>query len=236
MARRFTGSALETVQHTVRGPSESTTWGPFTAVSVFAKTVDGTVDTLLGQSTSASARRSTWHIRTTNLPLFYNGTGTAVAPATHTLLATDGWLLAAVSKAAGTVAPRFHRFVYKTGVLTSENSATTIANGAVAGVGGRWWISGSPTVAEWLDADVAAIAYIPRVLTDSEVRRMAGGDWSRLIPDALFHVEFPSGGDVIEQSRDSSRWRQPQVTRTGTTRSPRADPPGFRFSLTANRR
>ncbi len=235
MARQFANATADTVQFAIRGPSSATTWGPFTAVAVFAKNVDGTTDTLLSQATSAALRRSAWNINVSNLPLFYNGTANAVAPAGNTLLSTDGWLLAAVSKATGTVAPRFHRFVYKTGVLTSANSATTIANGATAGLG-RWWISGAVTVTEWLDADVAAIAYIPRVLTDSEIRRLASGDWSRVIPDALFHVEFPSSGDDIGRARDSSRWKQIQLTVTGTTRAPRADPPGFRFSLTANRR
>jgi len=204
-------------------------------VAVFAKNVDGTSDTLLSQATSASARRSGWNINTLNLPLYYNGTTSVRAPAGNTLLAVDGWLLAAMSKDAGTVAPRFHRFVYKTGVWTSENAATTIANGGTAGLG-RWWVSGAVTVTEWMDADIAAIAYVPRVLTDSEVQRLAGGDWSRLIPEALIHVEFPNAGDDIGRARDSSRWRQLQVTVAGTARAPRADPPGFRFSLTALRR
>lgn len=90
-----------------------------------------------------------------------------VAP-TMNLLVADGWACIGLSKASGTVTPRFHKFVYSTGVATHENATGTEADGTAGGT--RNIILGSSVA---VGGSYAVAGVYNRVLSDSEFETVA---------------------------------------------------------------
>jgi hypothetical protein len=94
----------------------------------------------------------------------------------------DGWTLLCISKSAGTVTPRGHKYVYSTDSWTHANWATTEGDkGSAAG--------GTVRFGEWQDVDdfagdLAAAAIFDRALTDAEVELLAHSlnNWHALAP------------------------------------------------------
>jgi hypothetical protein len=71
---------------------------------------------------------------TTGGTLRYFGTGERIGPAL-----SDGiWYVALVTKATGTVAPRFHIYNYDTSTWSHSDSPTSQANQVAAGTSRTW--------------------------------------------------------------------------------------------------
>ena len=102
------------------------------------------------------------------LTLSMDDAGAGVSAPTLTGTTTDGWAAYGFSKATGTVAPRFHKYIYATGTASHETSGSTLADGIAMGVGhvsiGRRY-SGNATLAF---GSYLAVALYARPLTDAE--------------------------------------------------------------------
>lgn len=120
----------------------------------------------------------------------YSVTGTD-GTATTAVVNADGWVLLVVSKAAGTVAPRFQKFKYSTDVWARENGVSTVidetpgAGGSVE-VGGPWGTS-----TDWFGGDIAVGAVWNRVLSDTEAATLPYtlAAWLSLAPSALWVLD-----------------------------------------------
>lgn len=234
MARTFDGTANGWADYTLSG---FTTHPYGTAVAVvnigaFVGTGAGSV-LFLGTSGTADTEDTLNIYGPQKAPGYWNSTANVDAVGA-TVMTLNNWLLVAVSKATGTVACRVHHYTWTTNTWVHENTALTSADSAnvsaVAAVGGN-----QGTFAH--TGQIAAVAvFNKRVLTDSEIERMACGRWNLWTPDLL--VEYPSGRDfpaqtVAEHSRN--RCVQSGVGST-VSRAAVADPPGFKFSALPRRR
>jgi hypothetical protein len=104
---------------------------------------------------------------------------------------TDGWVLLAGGKAAGTSTPRLHKYVYSTNAWSHVNAGSTLADqSSVSG--------GTVRFGEWQDTDdfagdLAVAAVWNRLLTDAELE---------LLPFTLqaWYASAPSGLWLFDQS------------------------------------
>ncbi len=103
-------------------------FGPGTMAAIVKKSSDGTVDTIMLPGVAASPRYGMRFSSTNVLEYIYSSTVVSAPAGIDTCLVADGWLLVAVTKASGTVAVRFHRYEFATGVWQHANSAGTAPN------------------------------------------------------------------------------------------------------------
>jgi hypothetical protein len=104
---------------------------------------------------------------------------------------TDGWVLIAGGKAAGTSTPRLHKYVYSTNAWSHVNAGSTLADqSSVSG--------GTVRFGEWQDTDdfagdLAVAAVWNRLLTDAELEQL---------PFTLqaWYASAPSGLWLFDQS------------------------------------
>lgn len=150
-----------------------------------------------------------------------------------TAAADNTWMLVAASKNTGTVQERAHLMNFSVGTWTHETTGT--AAGDNAGTGAtthQVGYTGGPT-----GYIMAVAAWRRRVLSDSEVERLARGMWSMFDPD--LYMCFPSGRDFPNRTTvEASRNRMLQSALGGTTvsRGNIAGPPGFRTEPLFRRR
>ena len=93
-----------------------------------------------------------------------------------TVLASEGWVMVAVTKATGTVAPRFHKYVLNTGVWTHQDCASTGAN------------SGTMFTANTIGASNAHDATVG--VFDGHI--LAVGVWNVVLNDAALEAISPA--------------------------------------------
>lgn len=119
------------------------------------------------------------------------GAGIQNAP-TITVVTANGWHLVAIGKTSGTTTPRYHRYVYNTGVWTHENGSGTFNEAASGGTNTTAEI-GSILVAagESFDGDIAVVGVFPGVLSDTQIESMPFTltAWYALSPQALWVLD-----------------------------------------------
>lgn len=140
-----------------------------------------------------------------------------------------------VSKATGTVTPRFHVYTATTGVWSHSDGASTVADSAQTtsiGIGSFADASASDA----LNGELGAVAAWPSwSMSDQEFERLARGNWASRSPGLL--VEFISAQDSVgDLPRALGRHRVAQTSRTGTTLGAAAKPAGWRPSVQSRRR
>ena len=118
----------------------------------------------IGIHNSSGTATFTIEISNGNLLKLNRDGGAAASTSTFTVLATDGWVLLAATKATGTATPRFHKYVFSTGVWTHQNGDATLANGGSA-------TGGTVRFGEWQDTD------------DLNARLACGGIWGTALSD-----------------------------------------------------
>lgn len=234
MARHFTYASTEFVEFDIGGASGLTGGGVTFAACVRRSSLAAaaTAHTLLCLATSARAVTLEWTIIDTEVFVMNTHGSPSSGPTTNT---TDGWAIYSASKTSGTVAPRFHKYVFNTNTWAHSNGGSTIVDGSAPGTGGFVEVCRfDPTSSvEHFDGDVAAMALFPYVMTDSESERLARGLWQMWGP--AFLCEFPAS-DQLTTAQQFGRLAGRQTGITGTTRAAVTDPPGFRYSPTNRRR
>lgn len=125
-------------------------------------------------------------------------TGAASASSTFTVLVSEGWVLVGVTKATGTVVPRFHKYVFSTDTWTHTDSATSIANAAVPGGGCKLGAKAGP--GDFFDGDLAGAAVWDIVLADTQVEALPFGllPWfAPATPKALWLLDQSAVGQKV---------------------------------------
>lgn len=147
-------------------------------------------------------------------------------------------MILAWTKTTGLVVPNVHLYRFSTN--------TWVHQAASAGSGGNILDGATTTAAtlgsyqdaatsDALDAEVWAMASWNKVvMSDSEIERLARGDWLRSQPD--FYTQWSDGREVGDMTRTLGRYPARQTARTGTTRGAQKPPPGFRLAPQARRR
>lgn len=119
----------------------------------------------------------------------------AAAP-TLNIKVADGWVLVAATKAAGTVAPRFHKYVFSSRVHSHEAGVATAGdkNG-----GTNVWIGQSAAASFFWSGEIAALGIWNAVLTDSQIEALAVGltPWLAVPPTGLWLLDQGSTGQLV---------------------------------------
>lgn len=141
----------------------------------------------------------------------------------------DTWLIGAVSKAAGTVAPRFHKYVYATTTWTRANSGGTMADGGAPGA------SGTLRFGQWgtglfFNGYIAAGAIYNQVLSDATLDGMTATaqSWLDTGPVGMWLLNQVATTTPLSDATGNGA---NETAIVGTTVVTGDDPPGFDFSL-----
>lgn len=143
--------------------------GGTTMLLVIKRSTDnGTAGRALNFQNGTQVNQFTLGFRTTTDLLYCSPLSTA---ATLNGKVADGWIAIGVGKTNGTTTPRFHKYVYETGVASHEDGDVAVVDSTAPGVGANLIIakhqsSGAPAATCFGDYGVAAV--YDRVLSDSE--------------------------------------------------------------------
>jgi hypothetical protein len=129
------------------------------------------------------------------------GANLVTAP-TITCPVADVWQLVAVTKATGTVAPRFHKYLLSTGAVIHEDGATAVADAAALTTG--LTLGAGSTSASASVCNIAVLAaWHGTVLTDDQVEQLAQSlrAWWVVQPTGLWVIDQATTTQkVLDQS------------------------------------
>lgn len=113
----------------------------------------------------------------------------------------DNWHLVAATKAAGTVNPRGHKYVYDTNTWTHANGGGTVQDHTgTAGASGSVRVGRCfSSAADHLEGEIAAVGVWNRALTDAEIEQLAFSlvGWLSTAPDALWVLDQSATGQNV---------------------------------------
>lgn len=138
-----------------------------------------------------------------------------------TFTVSDSWCVVAATKAAGTVAPRFHKVPIVSGSAVHSGSSATIGNSAGTQSKIRWANFGDGDINQFTQGDFICGGWWNSVLTDLNVESLATGlaAWPALSPAAFWVFDSVSSiNDYVGTANETSR--------VGTTVSPSPHPFG----------
>lgn len=186
-------------------------FGNGTVAAVVRRARDiGTEVVLRSGASGTSAGRYGLEIATTSLQA-RAGNSVVLAPSIVATVAM-GWVLLVVSKASGTAAPRFHRYVFATGVWTHENGATSIADSTAPASGPA--LGANPNGSSPFGGDLGIAAIWNRVLSDVEVETLVSeAAWTTTTPVALWPLNQASTATAVQDTIGAAD----QSALTGTT-------------------
>lgn len=187
MARHFAGSASNFVDCSI-GAFSSSDGGPFTIAAVVK--LDGTRGGLFELRTSGGT--TCVGLNTDSGQYFYSAGGFTTVMASST---ADNWHLIAVTKDAGTVTPRGHKYVYDTDTWTHSNGAGTVndASSTPGGTGVARLCRFPDSNNDNLNGDVDVMGAWNRALTDAEVEQL-------VLTISAWYASAPDGLWVMDQS------------------------------------
>lgn len=120
----------------------------------------------VGSATTGSTRYGL-QLAATRLQLRIGST--AISAPTIVAPASAGWQFSAATKASGTVAPRFHHYVFGTEVWTHENGASTVANSGVP-TGGAFL--GAAPVGDFYPGDIGVAGVDNAPMSDVDIEEL----------------------------------------------------------------
>lgn len=153
-----------------------------------------------------------------NLVVDINGNGVQASP-NVTFLTTDEWACVAVTKAAGTVAPRFHKYVYGTGVSSHANGFSTAGNPDTFPTG-KFLIGQAILANNGSVGDTALIAVFPSALSDEQFESAAQSltalmalnpAYGLVILDGVVAVDLMSGATETVNTSTASTLSTPMA-------------------------
>lgn len=132
------------------------------------------------------------------------------------LVPANGWVLLVATKAAGTTKPKFYRYVFSTGTLTSAEGSVTAGNRTVAV--SSVYIGNNGGAGEYFKGLMGALAVWNVALTEAQVKELFGAasleGWKSIAsPQALWLFDQAS---VTEELQDIIGAAD-QTSRSGTT-------------------
>lgn len=169
-----------------------------------ARSSGGTPETYLDSAPSTHGTdRAIW--------CSYNGTTNSGATKWS---AADSWCLIAVTKATGSATPRFHKYVYSTGVWTHTNGAAALPNATSPSSSGSLVLGN--VAGDALVGDLAAVAVWMTALSDAAVEALAPNwpAWLAAAPQAAWLLNQASTGTSVP---DATGGGATQTALTGTT-------------------
>lgn len=181
-ARNFAGSALIDFFGTGLNFTGDTTWA-----ALMRRGADGSDDVLFQQNTSSNL----WSARLTAADKLRYRAGTTNIDSSLTVTVADGWVLLAITKATGTTAPHFHKYIYSTNAaMTHETAGTTIADPGSPGTTDVR-MGADETNATNFAGDIAVVGIWNKVLTDSQLESMAHtlAPWWSATPKAIWVLD-----------------------------------------------
>lgn len=176
----------------------TTAFGPATVVAIIKR--NSTVDNeIIGGFDGAGATDFTWimglddNAAGNDLYLFIPDVGSVLAP-TIAVPNSDNWVLIAITKASGTVAPRFHEYVYDTDTWTHENGASNIANGPATS--NRLQLG---EVGDFFGGDLLICGFWTSVLSDVAIETLKDSlsAWEALTPTGLWLLNQTNVADDV---------------------------------------
>ena len=219
MARRFNGSS-DFITFAVSSAVQSLVAGPLTLVAVVK--INDTNDGALVHARTSGGTNSWWMEIVTGGVWNYGQAG--VAKQIGTVTTSDGWEVLIGQKIAGGVnAPRGRRIVLGGGT-TDVTAGSGLSDGTAPGAGGILQVGKWGTAAEYLGADVAAVAVFDSDLSDATTATFT--TYAAILaatPAWVVAFDQASASDPIDD--DSTNGTGDSVTITGTTIV--ADPSGF---------
>ena len=162
--------------------------------------------------------------------LTYATNATAVS-STSSVQPADGWCLLAVTKTAGTTAPRFHKYVYNSNSWTRDNGSS-VANTSKVGPTDTVRIGTSistGTPIRFLDGSIAAMAIFSSALSDAQmdVLPFALNSWASFGPSAMWVLDQASASvPVVDWTGGGAN----QSAVTGTSVATASSPIGYGHS------
>lgn len=146
-----------------------------------------------------------------------------------TVLASQGWQLIVATKATGSVAPRYHRYLFDTQVWTRDNGAA-LANFTTAGIT-TLTVGANEDFLEWMAMECAAVGVWDRVLTDDQVTSLAHSlaAWFAVQPKFLCLLDQATVAQLVN---DLSGGGALQTAIVGTAVSPESVP-SFSYGMPA---
>jgi hypothetical protein len=189
MARSFSGS----FEWIIAGPGSVATYTAFTMVAVVRRASIATENRVFALHSTSG----------TSLGLTINGgfvrstIGASSPVFSITLAESDGWALISVSKAAGTVQPKGHRYLYATDSWVHETHASSVADSPLTTSETYFGRYGISTSSLWV-GDLAAVAVFPAELSNAQIESLP-------FSLAAWSSAGPSGMWVFDQSVTSQR-------------------------------
>jgi len=207
-------------------------WTYGTVGAVFYTVTAGNYRFALGTG-HTTIEDSSWGVGDFDGPFYANSDAGDFVSASSFSIATGSWLLEAVTKATGAVAPRVHTYRWTNNLWVHEAMNNTVQNDAGADriILGNHHNDGSDHKS--ILSHMAAAFMLPGyAMADGECERLAEGNWDLLLHTAQ-RWEWKSGRDQPSTSNLMRSWGPNSLRATsvtGTARSAVGDPPGFRFS------
>jgi len=162
--RTFNGTSDKIT--TSLGGDDSTALDSFTWVAVLFPTSITGDRAILSQNTSSGVN-GFWYLSAGVQTIEIGGIPTAGPASTNA--ATDGHSLYAVTKASGTVAPRFHKLRGFDRTVSHGDSAFTVPNGSTPGAGGSYTIGATGAGTDFFAGQISMVGVFNGVLTDTQI-------------------------------------------------------------------
>lgn len=218
MAIKSVGRRL-TARNFVRASSESITCdigactftGSKTIAAIVRKTTDGTTGYFIKVGAGVGTDRYMVGVSSGNTPRIVEGS-TVCNSSAMTCLASEGWVFLAVGKTSGTNTPRFHKYVYSTGVWTHEDGANTLADATATATSVTLGAEG----ANYWNGDIAIVDVWNANLTDAQMELLPFryAAWFFNSPKGIWLLNQQSVSDTV---KDLSGGGANESSRTGTT-------------------
>jgi hypothetical protein len=196
VARDFNGST----HHVQLSPGAVDDTGAMTLAAVIKRGSDGSWHAIIYHR-RATVNDSTWMEIDSgnNINWAIGDTG---LNSSFTVTASENWVLIAVTKAAGTTTPRFHKYVYGTHTWTHSDASGTHASAAGApdlirlGV----WGASSGSFVDWFDGDMLIAGEWSAALTDAQLENLPYdlSAWISQGPSAVWLLDQAGTQDVYD--------------------------------------
>lgn len=190
-------------------------FGPGTIAAIIRRAADsGAAETILKVGVSVISAQ--YQMQLSSVGRLQLQVGATVQSLTGlNVLAADGWVLVAVSKATGTVAARLHKYVFSTATWTHADSGNTAANSGVAATAARIAATQSPAV--FFGGDIGILGVSNTVLNDAAIEALTSGEaaWDSAGFVAKWMLDQASTATAVQD--DIGAAHQSAITGTSVT-------------------
>lgn len=221
MARTFNGTSSDIIKCAIGAAGVN---APATWAAVAKKAADAVTGVLVRQCGTGTLTYGGLQYNTTNNLRYFGASGTASSA--FTVLQSEGWLVAAGSKATGSATPRFHKQVVSTGVWTHSDGDIAVTDTAVTS--GTIWL-GANNAPFQFQGDLAAAACWNYVLSDVQVEQLGISflHWLRLAPSGMWLLDQASTATAVTDLTGGGA-DQTSVAGTAVVTQPNPPLPVFR--------